>query len=88
MENLFFPLFAAIQRDDIEKGRLVLNAEPHDRLDDRFRLVFGEIDITHWQALQTEAPKETLSDLAKRLDRLLYIVIGSLVLIALELWRK
>jgi hypothetical protein len=88
MQEIFEPLFAAIQRDDIEKAVLVLSAEPHDKVDDRFRLVFGNIELTHRQAIQSETPKESISDVTKRLERVLYLIVGLLILIAIELWRR
>jgi hypothetical protein len=84
MKDVFWPLVKVIQRGDIERATLILRAEPHDKLDDRLRLVFGNLEITHKEL----AEKKGLSDVEKRFEYILYGIGMLLILILLELWRK
>jgi hypothetical protein len=88
IEDVFWPLVKAVQRDDIELARLILRAEPYDQLADRLRLVFGNLEITHKEIHKEFTEKRGLSEVEKRFEYILYGIGAVLIMILLELYRR
>src|SRR5262249_59298834 len=86
-EKVFDPLLDAIRCGDIEEATVILEAEPHDKIENVWRLIFGTIQIQHSSVpatKQSPLPNTAL----KRLESLLYAIFIALVLILIELWRR
>jgi len=84
MEDVFWPLVKAVQRSDVQQVILTLRAEPHEQLDDRLHLVFGNIEISHKNITEQGG----LSEMVRRFEYILYAIGVMLIMILFELYRR
>jgi len=92
MESVFIPLVKAVQCGEIETATLNLGAELHERVQDRLRLTFGQLEIRHQKVYQREHISELVRRLeyvmTKRIEQILYAILMVLIITLLILWNR
>jgi hypothetical protein len=84
IEDVFSALVGTVARGDIKGARMQLQTEPRDGTSPR--LVFGSLAITSYHR---ESPGDPVQvPLPRELKRLLYVIIGLLVAILVQLWHR